>query len=152
MTVLETDLLADLIHRKRHCLVQLRTMGEKQLELVRGGCMTELLDVLAMKQKMLGQLQGIERELDPFRNQDPESRPWRTQRERQTCADELAGCEVLLAEIVCQERQSEQELVQRREETAAQLQGVHWAHQARQAYLAPSRASLGQLDLSSEEY
>ncbi len=108
--------------------------------------------MLAAKQHLLAQLQRLERNLDPFRSQDPESRRWRTPDDRRQCAAELASCETLLAEIVRQERQSESELTHRRDEASAQLQGVHSAQQAHRAYLAPAAPAPRALDLTSEGY
>jgi len=151
MTRLETDVLADLIRHKRLCLENLRALGEKQLALVRAGSMAELLDLLAAKQPLLLRLQAVEQELDPFRSQDPDARRWRTADARQRCAAELAECEGLLARIVRQEHESERELVHRRDETAAHLEAVNSAGQARRAYLASFRESHPQLDLASGE-
>jgi len=137
-------LLGDLIRRKRSCLVQLRHMGAKQLELVRAGKITDLLELLAAKQHVLIQLQQVERQLDRFRGEDPQQRRWRTPEARQECATDLA-------EIMAQEKQSEQELVQRRDEAAARLAGVHTASQARSAYLAQPQVAAGRLNLLSEE-
>ena len=150
MTSMETDLLADLIGRKRDCLVQLRDMGLRQFELVQEGSMTELLEVLAVKQRVLFALQKVERSLEPFRGQSPESRHWRSPEARVQTARRLDECEALLGEILKREKQSEQELIRRRDETAAQLQGVHAAGRARGAYLSPFDSAPAQLDLSSE--
>lgn len=150
MTGFETDLLSGLIHQKHDCLTQLRDMGRKQLELVREGSMTDLLDLLSAKQRVLLEIQRIERQLDPFRNQDPDQRPWRNADARQRCAQELAQCELLFGEIVVQEKQSEQALIRRRDETAAQLQGVHLASQARGAYTTTAHEGCRHLDLTSD--
>jgi len=150
MTAFDTELLADLIERKRACLVQLRDMGKKQLEVVVDGSMTELLDVLAAKQRVLGELQRVELALAPFRGQDPDQRTWHSPQRRQQCAGGLRQCEALLREIVQREKQSEQALVERRDETAARLQGVHAASQARGAYVAQPGQLPSQLDLMSE--
>jgi len=136
MSALDTDLLSDLIQRKRSCLVQLRDMGEKQLVLVHEGNMTQLLELLAVKQHVLIQLQQTERGLDRFRDEDPQKRVWSSPAKRQQCAANLADCERLLAQIVAQEKQSEQELIRRRDEAADRLAGVHTAGQARGAYTA----------------
>ena len=40
--------------------------------------MTDLLKLLAAKQTVLDQLQQVERQLDPFRDEDPEARVWRS--------------------------------------------------------------------------
>jgi len=126
-------------------------MGQKQLELVGKGTMTELLDLLSTKQRMLGELQRIERALDPFRGQDPQTRRWHSPEQRRQCARELAECESLVGEIVERERQSQRELTRRRDEVAAQLEGLHRAARARGAYADHPRPGASQIDLSSED-
>ena len=95
-------------------------------------------------------LQRIERALDPFRNQDPEKRVWRSADDRAQCAEQLQQCETLLAEIVSQEKCCEVALIHRRDEAAARLQGAHLAGHARHAYLPETDTPLSQLDLFSE--
>ena len=80
-----------------------------------------MLDVLAAKQRVLNDLQRVERALDPFRDQDPESRVWRNAEARADCARLLDECERLLQETVEQERQSEAALTVRRDEAACQV-------------------------------
>jgi hypothetical protein len=150
MTAFQTDLLSDLIRQKHTCLEHLCAMGRKQLDLVRGGGMTELLDVLAAKQQILLQLQRIEHELGPFRGQDPDSRSWRSPERRSECAAMVAACESLLAQIIAREKESETALVRRRDEAAAQLEGTRSASQARASYSTRSRIAAAQLDLASE--
>lgn len=147
---LETDTLADLIARKQQCLLGLREMGRRQRELVQRGEITLLLDLLSCKQGALFELQRIERALDPFRHQDPEGRRWRSADDRRCCAGRLAECESLLGEIVEQEKQSERELVRRRDEAAARLLGAHSASHARGAYTSSFDPHGTQLDLLSE--
>ena len=150
MSVLETDQLAELIDRKHTCLTELREIGARQLELVRGGEMTALLDVLAAKQRLLERLQSVERELAPFRSQSPESRKWRTELHRQRCSKQIDACEALLAEIIQQEKLGETELTQRRDAAAARLAGAHQAGRTRGAYMANETQHTGQLDMASE--
>jgi hypothetical protein len=61
----------------------------------------------------------------------------------------LARCEALLAEIVSQEKQSERDLLRRRDEAAQRLQGVHSAAQARSAYAASAQPASAGLDMTS---
>lgn len=150
MTAHETDLLAELIRRKVDCLARLHDMGEKQIEFVRADRITELLHVLAAKQRVLIELQRIERELAPFCDQAPDKRQWRTSEGRRECAQQLEQCESLLGKIVAQEKESEGELIRRRDELAARLQGIHLASQARGAYTAQSAPDAGRLDFLSE--
>lgn len=150
MTTLETDILADLIRRKHECLVELRDLGRQQDTLICGEDINQLLQLLGVKQRLLEILQQVERDLTPFRGQDPEARTWRAESDRETCAQQLRQCEALLADIVQQEKQSELHLRLRRDETASQLQGFHAAHAARGAYTSQSTNTCGQLDLTSE--
>ncbi len=149
MSAFDTDLLSDWIRRKHNCLLHLRDLGRRQLELVRDGGMSELLDVLAAKQQLLVELQRVERGLDPFRGQDPDARPWRSPEDRRRCAEQLARCEALLAEIVSQEKESERDLLRRRDEAAQRLQGVHTAAQARSAYAGAVQSASSGLDMTS---
>lgn len=150
MSALETDLLAELIRSKRECLVQLRDLGRRQLELIEAGEMAALLDLLAVKQRALMKLQQVESRLDPFRGQDPDERLWRTPELRQQCSQQLGQCETLLGEIVGREKVAEGLLVRRRDEAARRLQGAHHAGRARQAYAATPPGEPSQLDLLSD--
>lgn len=150
MTTFETDVLAELIGRKHECLTQLRDLGLRQDALIASDDMSRLLQLLGVKQRLLGELQEIERGLDPFRQQDPEARQWRSPAARESCAQALRGCESLLAEIVAHEKQSETELRRRRDETAAQLEGFHATSRTRGAYAAGGKTDSAHLDLSSE--
>ena len=145
----DTDLLAELVARKRECLLKLRAMVGKQLELAAGGNVAALLDILASKQRVIVRLQDVEEALSPFRGQEPNQRRWRLPQVRERCAEQLAECETLLEQILAEEKQSETEMVHRRDETARQLQGAHQAGRARGAYTAESQSVPRQIDLSS---
>jgi hypothetical protein len=150
MPLFETDLLLELVDRKRQILAQLCQQGLRQLELIDRQELGELLQVLAVKQQLIAALDQTERELDPFRDQTPEERRWRTPAERARCAKLLADCEMLLAETLRQERASESQLRLRRDETANQLAMSQAAGMARHAYVAQEDVALRQLDLCSE--
>jgi hypothetical protein len=147
MSVLETDRLAELLNRKHHCLSELLEFGRQQLVLVDGGDITQLLRVLAAKQQLLMQLDGLERQLDPFRLQDPETRQWRTPVARAKAAEMITSTENLFREILLQEKRSEQRLRERRDDAAARLSGAHFASQARGAYAAELTRPIARLDL-----
>jgi hypothetical protein len=146
---MQTDLLAKLIRSKRECLVEVREIGRRQLELIEEGSMTALLDVLTAKQRVLQRLQQIERQLDPFRGQDPQQRRWRTEEDRRLCSEQLDQCERLLAEIISQEKCSEGALLRRRDEAASRLQNAQLASHAREAYTAQPHSPAKQIDLFS---
>ena len=147
---LETDVLARLISEKRTLLEKIRELARRQFDVIAGGEISRLLNVLGAKQTLLEQLQGTERQLDPFRDQDPESRQWRSPGERTRCRADAQRCESLLGEIMLIERQCETDLQTRRDDAAQRLSGAHCAAAARSAYVAASPARPAQLDITSD--
>ncbi len=150
MTFHETDSLMALIANKQECLTQLCELGARQLELIDEGGLTQLLKVLSAKQHVIGALQGIEKDLKPFGNQDPSGRQWRSPKDRTHCAEQAAACKRLLSEIVRQEKESENQLKKRRDAVAVQLHDAHAAGKARGAYFAESDLKTGMLDVTSD--
>lgn len=146
---MDTQLLADLIEQKHHLLTQIHALALRQVEYVDAGDTGKLLGLLAAKQSLLQNLQGLERQLDPFRHQDPDRRSWRSLQQRRTTHDLAARCESLLQQIMQIERHCEGHLMARRDAAAERLQQACTAVQAAQAYAQPSTLS-GQFDVSSE--
>lgn len=143
-----TAILAERMEQKYELLVQLHDLGVRQLELVRSGDLTQLLKLLSAKQRLLAALQRVERAMDAFRHEPPESRRWESPAARQRCADTVARCELLLQTIVEQERTSEAEMIVRRDEAAARLEGMHHATHVHNAYTADLDYLPCQLDLT----
>lgn len=147
---MHTERLAQLVERKREVLVHLRSLGARQLELVDGDDWSQLTKVLSTKQRLLGLLSDIERELVPFRDEPPQLRVWASETARETCRRHADDCAALLAEVMDLEREGERAMIRRRDETARRLSGMHVSVAARHAYVADDQpASLG-LDLVSE--
>ena len=147
MTAHQTEILAQLICAKHQCLLQLRDMGRRQLDLIEAADMTGLLEVLSAKQHSISQLQRIEEALNPFRDQDPDTRQWNSSDDRQRCVEQLKQCETLFAEITSQEKCSEAELIRRRDKAATRLQSAHLAGHVRGAYTSQPTPQINQLDL-----
>ena len=57
--------------------------------------------------KLLGQMQQLEQGLAPFRDEDPDQRPWPSPAAREKCRSDADRSEQLLAEIMQLERQGE---------------------------------------------
>jgi flagellar biosynthesis/type III secretory pathway chaperone len=131
---METQQLTDLIERKRQLLEMLVQVARRQNEFIAASDMTTLLKLLSAKQSLLTQLQQTERQLDPFREQDPDRRVWPAPELRQRCQEAARVCESLLAELMQIEQRDEGEMVRRRDAVAGQLQSVASAHEARAAY------------------
>lgn len=134
MTDLSPQKLAELIRSKRQVLEQLHQVGLRQGELVSSGDVGSLLKLLAAKQRLLAGLQAVEKHLEPFREQDPDGRPWASPQERAACADDAETCRTLLAAVVEMEREHEQAMITRRDKIAQQLERAHTAHDAHDAY------------------
>lgn len=145
-----TEQLATLVRRKADLLILLKQFTEKQLGVIAGEDTALLLKLLAGKQSLVDQLQAVERELAPFRDQDPESRVWRSAEARRACQDLSAACEALIQEILELDRRGEGELIRRRDAAAEQLQGLQTTAQAHRAYLQVPQAIAGGFDLVSE--
>jgi hypothetical protein len=150
MTLSDTDLLADLVAQKHHCLVQLHRLGQRQLESIDESDLGLLLKLLAAKQTLLDHLHGVQRKLDPFRDQDPELRQWRSNELRTDCSTKMAQCQSLLAQIMQQELRSQEQLAAHRDEAAELLQLGAAAGSVHNAYVEAHESVLGQLDLSVE--
>ena len=136
MTLQPTAKLAELINAKHQVLLKLREVGQRQAELAGQGDVPELLSLLAAKQTLIDGLQQIERELGPFRNDDPDRRVWPDAEARSRCAKQADDCNELLNEILYLEKQSEDAMIARRDQVATQLRQVYSAGQARGAYEA----------------
>jgi hypothetical protein len=150
MTTYETDRLAELVRRKHLCLTQLRDLGRQQCDVVEQGDVNDLLRILGAKQLLITSMQEVERALDPFRQQDPESRVWRSSTDREACAVLVADCERIYRSILEQERESEGHLRRRRDSAAERLAEARAADEVRGAYSPAQVADHSSLDLTSE--
>lgn len=139
MTKLPTEQLAERIRGKRRVLEQLHQVGQRQGELVASGDVETLLKLLAAKQRLLAGLQQVERDLEPFRDEDPEARKWQSPEHRAACAADAQACRTLLAAVMEMEKQHESAMVVRRDSVAKQLKQAHAAHDASGAYQSHRR-------------
>jgi flagellar biosynthesis/type III secretory pathway chaperone len=147
---LDTANLTKLLANKCELLTQLRELGTRQFQSIETADLSQLLSLLAAKQRLISRLQSIEQELDPYRMQLPEERFWANEADRHRTAELAATCQRLLADVVEIEKHSENRLVLRRDEAATRLQAAHFASQARQAYDVPGNSAIRQVDISAE--
>jgi hypothetical protein len=134
MTIPSTDRLAALVAAKLQLVEMLLRLAERQLALVSENQTGGLLKVLAAKQGVLDQLQRLERELDPFRGENPEARHWRHSSQRAECQQQVELTSQLLAQVMNLEKQGEAAMLRRRETIEAELASVQSAADARHAY------------------
>jgi hypothetical protein len=131
---LSTDILADLMVKRRKCLTQLRDLGVRQLQLVAAGEISNLLRVAGAKQQLIVALQALEKQLTPFHEQDPESRAWASPEARARCASDAETCRQLIQEVMVMEQDGERQMTARRDQVAGQLRSVATGGRVREAY------------------
>lgn len=146
----DTDRLAELMAQKYQLLLSLQELVCGQKELVDRGEMAILLNLLATKQRVLDRLQSVERQLEPFRDQSPESRSWRNGQLRDQTAAYVESCQKLLADILQKEKHCEEQLLRHREEVAGQLRQLCSSGEMLAAYGAAQSRGHTQLDLISD--
>jgi hypothetical protein len=144
----ETDALARLIESKLRVLSQLRELTLRQAPLIAADDARTLLRIFAAKQKLLEEIHRLDRELEPFRSQDPEDRKWRSPDARSKCAASAERCRQLVEEIKHSELRDRADLIERRDAAGRRLDEAHAAAAAREAYRLEE--SNGELNLLSE--
>jgi hypothetical protein len=147
---MNTDKLVENLMQKREVLSQLRQLADLQSALVGGGDSRKLLGLLATKEKLLQALKKVEASLDPFRDEDPDDRVWRSPAERQAARGIAEECNSLLAEIMEIDQSDEERLIARRDVNAEARRRVRTTKLAITAYSQPSPHHTGNLDLSSD--
>ena len=148
-TQADTALLAELISAKLKILQQVNVRTGRQPEIITGGDTGRLLHVLAAKERLLNDLRHLETRLEPYRDQDPDSRVWKSPEDRAQCRAESEQCAAILKEIMHIEKKCEEDLVKRRDLTAQRIHAAHDASRARTAY-ANDVGAARRLDLTSE--
>ena len=145
-----TAQLAALINQKQDVLKQLRQVSRHQLDLIETSDMDRLIRALATKQKLLTELQRIETDLDPFRDDDPDQRVWVSAEARRLCRQTADRCASVLQEVMLLEKHGQTALQERRDRVVSRLDGIQHGAAANRAYSNVSRRRHGRLDLSSE--
>ena len=136
MAELSTNLLADLMAKRRKCLLQLRELGLRQAAMIAAGEMAELLRMVAAKQQLIVALQAIEKQLAPFQSQVPEARAWSSAALRERCAADAEACRALIQEVMTMEETGEQQMTQRRDMVTGQMRSMAAGVRVHDAYAA----------------
>jgi hypothetical protein len=114
----------ELIHRKEELLRRLLPISEQQLAIVRQSNLTVLLQLLAVKQRLMNEFEAIEKQLRPFQEIPPEKREWKNETERLEVGERLECCSAMLEEIIRNDSTSMEELAVQKTDTENQLKRV----------------------------
>lgn len=148
--LIATEQLATLIAAKLEVLELLTRIANTQLSLIETGEMSTLLTVLTAKQQLISRMQSLESQLDPFRQEDPDTRVWSTPERRKQCQDHARRSEALLAEILLTEKRAEALMLSRRDQTARRLDSMHTAGEAGNAYATAGYSPITSTQLRCE--
>lgn len=143
--------LSALISERRTILAQLLELGARQVDVIASGRMSELMRILAEKQAPLQRLGDISVELRATAADDPLTRKWNSQQDRDECRLAQDDCERMHIELLAIEAQCETALIESRNAIQQELQQIDSAHQAASQYAhAETTLTTGiRLDLSS---
>ena len=140
MTELAVSDYLTIFHSRHEHSRKLLELSRRQMSLISNDDYTQLLVVLAQKQRVLGQL-------DEIGNRFPDL--WKTWRAGRNCIDDgqredcehiLAETEAILAQLIQEETASTEHLTQRRDSTRKQLRDIAKGSEVHDAYrdsLAP---------------
>jgi hypothetical protein len=144
-----TDRLADLIAQRLGTLDELVKLARRQRELAQEGSLVGVVEALTAKQPYVDRLLAIEQSLNAYRDDDPETRVWRSEdiRHRTRRMSELS--QPLLAETLAIENECERLLTVLKEDVGSQLRASQGVDVARRGY-AGKAARRGSLDLTTE--
>lgn len=145
-----TKHLAALIHQKHDLLTRIKGMVQRQGESIGERKIVELMPLLTAKQKLLDELHAIEAKLNPFRDQDPETREWESEQTRLECAELVETNRTMLKAILEEEQRCERALQEQRSATREALDNHRNAEDAIRAYNQDEEPARNRLDLSSE--
>lgn len=144
-----TDTLHALMAAKVEVLEQLCELAKQQATVTQSGDATILLSFLSRKQPLMDRLGELQAQLAVYVDDDPTARVWRSSELRQQCRTASEQSQQLLAEIVLLEKQSLDQMSERRDALAAQLQDGRDGKLAAQAYHSSASLAEGSLDLTS---
>ncbi len=144
-----TARLRQLVDERLAILVSLRELADVQMQQASDADALMLMNVLARKQPLMDELSRIQDELAVYALDDPETRTWRTTAARLECRTVAERCEQLLREILQLEQLAIEQLSQRRDAIAVQLQDGRDGRTAHAAYFTNTMPDQSALDLSS---
>jgi len=139
MKLVPTERLVGLLRQEKALYARFLELSGQQLAVIEGGDVTELLSLLGRKQELLGQIDRVERELSPAKQQ------WGQQRES-LAPDEREVVEALIEEVggvleqlIALEKRGEQSLREQRQRTLEQIDRAERGHRLGQAYGAGAK-------------
>ena len=149
----DSEHLFQLVGHKLERLEQLHACSANQMQYVDTDDMGAILEILAAKQRLLIEIEGIDQQIAQYHVDDPEDRVWPTQEMREYCRERISRCDRLVRETLEYDRFAEQRLIEKRETAKQQLQQltdtthIQGAYHRHKAHIVST--GLHRLDLGS---
>ena len=118
----ETEHLFQLVGQKLERLEQLYAWSGNQMQYIELEDMGAILEILAAKQRLLIEIEGIDRRIAEYRVDDPEDRVWPTQEMRAQCREKISQCDRLVHETLEHDRIATERLTGIKNNAKLQLQ------------------------------
>lgn len=122
---------------RQSCFAELLRLANEQRMLIDAVDYSQLLTLLGSKQRVLGQLEEMQRQHPRLAHDWKAVRAGLAVEVRESCEHVLAETEATLAQLLNQERRDTDEIAARRDHTRNQLNSVSLGQQANAAYGAP---------------
>jgi hypothetical protein len=148
----QTQQMAELIIARRDLMARILKASVDQQAALADGLVEQLVSRLNEKQVMVDQLRGLQQQLKPLAETDPELREWPSETLRLTCRQAIAETEKLHAAVLEVDARCENEMVQRKDQLFEALHQKTGAATVAKAYNQSGAAGPrgGGFDLSSE--
>jgi len=134
-----------LIQKKQERLEQLCDCSRNQLQYVDNGNIDALFELLGVKQKLLLDLEEIDRQISAYQWDDPEKRLWPSPEMRQKCQEAVETCRQLVRKALEHDQEAEKELIAKKNDAQIQLKqfdtqaNIQRAYHRQQAESEPQR-------------
>lgn len=129
-----TKKLQELGNLKLHLLRSARELSIQQVEVMQSDDVATLLTVLSRKSEILDTLKTLQKELDPYRNQQPEDRRWDSAEGQAACRTTFEEIDRLLEELSQMDNQALDQMTQQRDAMASQIAQFATAEAVQNAY------------------
>ncbi|MDR1385157.1 MAG: hypothetical protein LBJ67_15105 [Planctomycetaceae bacterium] len=130
----DTKRFFQLVRKKHEWLIRIRECSRRQLQYVGEENLGALLELLAAKQKLLLEIEGVDKELAIYRVDDPEERVWSSPEIRRQCRETVTQCDTLIREILDTDGLAEQQLTEKKEAAGRQLKQLDNSARVQKAY------------------
>jgi flagellar biosynthesis/type III secretory pathway chaperone len=128
--------LAALIEDRYQALQRLHEVSSQQMDAITAGRMSQLMQLLADKQEPLHRLVALTQKIQAAVGEDPASRSWESDHQRQQCRERQEACERIHREIIALDGACEAALQTSRGTLQTQLDRLDSARSAANGYAA----------------